>query len=350
MQPETPKEFSDSQAQALFDEIPQQPSRRLPFSAWYPFVAGLLAGMVLRFLFSGHAGSAWSAMAGAFIYLAPLLVGAVTVYVAETIRRRNWGYYFWAPFLANAIFIIGTLIINIEGMICAIVILPLFSLLGAVGGVVMGVVCRATNWPKPTLYSLAALPLLLGLAAEHLPTPAEHSSVRQSIVVQATPEQIWAQLNRATDIEDSEFASTWAARIGVPMPVSGVTEQVGSERVRKSVWAKQVFFDEPLIEWQPARHMRWGYRFHKDSFPAGALDDHVVIGGHYFDLKSTAFTLTPTAQGTRLDIETHYRVSTQFNFYAEHVAQFLLSDMQSNALNFYKQRSERSAAAPASTL
>jgi drug/metabolite transporter (DMT)-like permease len=55
----------------------------LNFSRWYPFAAGLVAGLILRFLFVGKPGSSWSAMAGAFIYMAPMLVGAVTVYVAE---------------------------------------------------------------------------------------------------------------------------------------------------------------------------------------------------------------------------------------------------------------------------
>jgi hypothetical protein len=70
----------------------------------------------------------------------------------------------------------------------------------------------------------------------------------------------------------------------------------------------------------------------------------VMIGGHYFDMHDTSFTLTPVATGTRLKVQTHYRVSTQFNFYADAVAQLLMGDMLETDLVFYKRRSEAAQA------
>lgn len=279
-------------------------------------------------------------MTGTFIYIAPMLVGAITVYVAETIERRKWTYYFWAPFVANCFFVLGTLVIMIEGLICAIVIVPMFAMIGTLGGLAMGIVCRVTNWPRRAIYSLAVLPIALGLGGDHLPTPNVLSSLQRSVVVHAPPAQVWHQLNNATGIRPEEFDATWASRIGVPMPLSGVTVLTAQGRVRKSLWNKKVHFDEPITDWQPERYMRWTYRFHPTSFPPHALDDHVMIGGHYFDLHDTSFTLTPVPEGTRLDINAHYRVSTQFNFYSERVAQWLLGNMLDTGLVFYKNRSE----------
>jgi hypothetical protein len=312
-----------------------------PFKNWLPVVAGVLAGLFLRFLFSGEPGGKWSAMAGTFIYLSPIVVGAVTVYVAERTQRRSWRYYAIAPFIANLLYVSGTLLILIEGLICAIIIVPLFSMLGALGGLAMGVVCRTTHWPKQAIYSLAMLPIALGLGGDYLPTPTVLNSVQRSTFIAATPAQVWQQLNHAVDIQPQEFGATWAARIGVPMPLSGVTEMTDAGRVRKSLWNKAVHFDEPITDWQPERYMRWTYRFHPTSFPPHALDDHVMIGGHYFDLHDTSFTLTPVAGGTQLDLQTHYRVSTQFNFYADAVAQLLLRNMFDTGLAFYKNRSEQ---------
>jgi uncharacterized protein YndB with AHSA1/START domain len=331
-------------AESFFDEDKVR-DPVFPFSNWYPFVAGLASGLLLRLIFWGEPGGPWSAMAGAFIYLAPMVVGAVTVYVGETIKRRAWAYYFTAPFIANLIFIMGTLVIMWEGLICAIVIAPLFALLGSLGGLAMGAICRITNWPKQAVLSLALLPIALGLGGDYLPTPDVFSSVERSVVIQAPPAQVWQQLNNARDIQPAEFGATWAAYIGVPMPRSGVTQvnvnaQGVSERVRNSLWDKAVHFDEPITDWQPERYMRWTYRFDATSFPPHALDDHVMIGGRYFDLHDTSFTLTPVATGTRLDIQTHYRVSTQFNFYADAVAQLLMGDMLETDLVFYKRRSE----------
>jgi len=48
----------------------------------YPVIAGAILGVSLRLMFSGRGGSPWSAMAAAFIFIAPILVGMVTVYLA----------------------------------------------------------------------------------------------------------------------------------------------------------------------------------------------------------------------------------------------------------------------------
>ncbi len=314
--------------------------RRLPMLARYPIIAGALAGVLLRLAFSGPAGSPWSAMAGAFIYIAPVLVGMVTVYLAERQQRRSWVYYFAAPALATCLFVVGTLLILIEGLICAIVIVPMFACLGGLGGLVMGLICRLSNWPRHTLYSVAALPFVLVLAAGHLPRSDEIGSIERSVVIAAPAAIVWQQLNGIQGIGEAEMAEAWAMRIGVPMPLSGVTQETAAGRVRHSRWAAQVHFDEVIQDWQAERYLRWTYRFDDDSFPRAALDDHVLIGGHYFDLIDTSYTLTPTAAGIRLTTRVRYRISTEFNFYADWAAQFLLGNLSGVGLRLYKTRSE----------
>ena len=116
--------------------------RVLPFSNWWPLAIGALTGIVLRLILPlGKPGGAYAAMEAAFVYLVPTAVGAVTVFVAEAKQRRAWSYYVWAPVVANFLFVLGTMAILIEGLICAIIILPLFCALGALGGVVMGAIC-----------------------------------------------------------------------------------------------------------------------------------------------------------------------------------------------------------------
>src|SRR5215472_11144655 len=85
--------------------------RTIPFSGWWPFVAGALTGIALRLVFSGAPGSAFAAMTAGFIYLVPFLVGAVTVYVAERQKRRDWGYYMASGLLATVLFVVGTMVI-----------------------------------------------------------------------------------------------------------------------------------------------------------------------------------------------------------------------------------------------
>jgi hypothetical protein len=303
---------------------------------------GALTGIVLRLIFSGDPGGAFTAMKGAFVYLAPIAVGAVTVYVAEAKEQRKWSYYVWAPVAANALFVLGTMAILIEGLICVVIILPLFCVLGALGGLLMGVICRATRRRREAVYSFAVLPILLGF----IPTPEANlqriRTLERTIVVEAQPQQIWQQLHDARDIRPDEVGHAWMYRIGVPLPIAGVTQQTPTGFVRKISMGKSIHFEQVAAEWRENQFVRWTYRFDKDSFPPRALDDHVTIGGHYFDLLDTTYKLHPTGpQLTELTITMSYRVSTQFNWYADSVARFLIGNFEEVILEFYRRRAIR---------
>ena len=79
----------------------QRGGKRLPFSGWWPVGFGAFAGLLLRLVYMGLPGEPYSAMLGSFIMGSPILVGAVTVYLAELEERRTWGYYFVAPVVAT---------------------------------------------------------------------------------------------------------------------------------------------------------------------------------------------------------------------------------------------------------
>jgi hypothetical protein len=317
------------------------PNSTLPYSRWWPLAAGAVSGIALRLIYSGNPGGWYAAMMGSFIYLAPVVVGMVTVYVAETSKRRDWGYYLRAPILSNLFFVIGTMLIMIEGLICAVIIIPLFCVLGAIGGLIMGTVCRVTNWPKQTLYGFAALPLVLGALETDVPLPRREAAIERTILISAQPAAIWQQILNARNIKPEEVQHAWLYRIGVPLPMAGITEQTPEGLVRKVTMGKNVHFEQLLTEQTENRYLRWRYRFQQDSFPPYALDEHVVLGGHYFDLTDTSYTLTPRGDLTELKVRMHYRVSTQFNWYADPMAKFLLGNLAEINLDYYRRRSQR---------
>jgi uncharacterized protein YndB with AHSA1/START domain len=326
------------------------PTRTLAFSGWYPYFAGAVVGLLLRLVFVGQPGGAFSAMLGAFILLAPAVCGAVTVYAAERQRRRSGVYYFFAPWLSVAAMVTGALTLMIEGWICAIVIFPLFMLLGSVGGLIMGAVVRLTKWPRQVLYSFAALPLALGAVEPQFANPVALSSASHSVFIAAPPQRVWDALVNVPDIRAEELGEVWAYRIGVPRPLesldeaSAVTPDTPTGHIRRMQWARGVHFDGLVTTWEPGRALAWRYRFGPDAIPPGALDDHVRVGGSYFDLNNTRFTLTPRDGGTDLRIDVHWRTSTRFNWYADGVAHLLIGNFTAGILDFYKQRAERLAA------
>lgn len=317
---------------------------KLPYRGWWPFAGGALVGLALRLLFAGGPGDAYAAMMESFILGSPVLVAAVTVYIAEQDFRRSWSYYFVAPALANLLYVLGTLLILIEGWICAIIIFPLFALVGGLAGLAMGAICRATHWPRRTIVGcVALLPLITGGFEQHLPLPDLERVSEREIVVAAAAPAVWRALVDVYQIVPAEIDDAWLYRIGVPLPTAGAADTREGEHLRHMSMGKGIHFDQVAIEWRENEQVTWRNRFTAGSFPAGALDDHVRIGGHYFDVSETQYTLSESGGQTRLRIRMSYRVSTRFNWYAGPVADLLVGNFAEVVLGFYARRAELAA-------
>lgn len=316
----------------------------LPFSAWLPFVVGGAYGLLLRLIFSGdQASSLPDVMAGAFVYAVPFAVGAITVYLAERHARRSWKFYSFAPWLSVGLFVGGTGLTLIEGMICIVMALPLFLIIGSAGGLAMGLICRLRNRPLRTVQSISLLPLVMVLGEGLIPAGDGITRLERSLYIAAPPSEVWSLILNPSDIRPEELDGGLAYRIGVPRPVQARTLEEGVGGLRRSTWARGVSFDERITAWQPNRYIAWTYEFHPDSFPPGTMDEHVVIGGEYFDLLDTTYQLTPEAGGTRLQMRVSFRTSTKFNWYAEPLAKLMIGDTTEVLLGFYKQRAEAQA-------
>lgn len=325
---------------SISSQLPGPAPRLIPYSFWWPIGAGALVGLLMRLVFSGEAGGPFAAMLGAFIVGAPVVVGIVTVYVAEMTARRSWRYYFGAPVIAMSVCVLATLAIQIEGLICAIVIVPMFAIVAGLSGLAMGWVCRATHWPRNVVACFAVLPLLAGSIEHRLP-PSDLMRVQdREIFVAAPPGEVWSKLVDTPRIERAEVGAAWMYRIGVPVPEAGAGDFREGEHLRHITMGKGIHFDQVATEWRPGERVSWRYRFSEDSFPAGALDDHVRIGGHYFDLGETTYSLVREGAGTRLSVRMRYRVSTSFNWYAAPVADFLVGDFAERILEFYARRAQ----------
>ena len=262
---------------------------------------------------------------------------------AERQARRTWGYYLSAGFTATAFAVFGTLLILIEGWICVIVIIPLFGGIGMVGALVMGMVCRLTAWPKQTVYSFAVLPLVLGAVEPTTDLPTRLRTIERTVVIDATREVVWEQLMNVRDIRHEEVEDGLAFRIGVPPPVSALSDEVAGQRTRRISMGKKVYFDQIETERREHEYIRWSQRFYPDSFPPGSFDEHVVMGGEYFDIDHVSYTLTSQGEQTQLKMSLHYRVSTRFNWYAEPVARLMLGNLEEVLLGLYQRRAEAQA-------
>jgi len=159
-----------------------------------------------------------------------------------------------------------------------------------------------------------------------LPTPDAIHEVRQSIHIAAPAGVVWKNINFRSNIQPDELRGGFAYNIGVPYPAEARTLRDSVGGSRHLIWQRGVSFEENITAWEKEKKIAWSYVFRKGSFPAGLMDEHVAIGGKYFNLEDTSYTLKPETDGTRLDVKVGYWVSTNFNWYEEPLAKLMISN------------------------
>jgi len=307
---------------------------------WPWFVFGAIYGVFLRFLFGVLPSSVEGPMSVAFLIATPLVAGALTIYGyrGQNLRLSQVIFY---PWLTITLLLLGSAIAMLEGLICIVIMAPLFLFVASLGGLLMaGCLYYIEKNTKPLL-SIALLPYLVFFAEPHLELDYKNVQIVESVIVQASPETIWAEIMTAKEIKADELPLSFSHLIGVPKPLEGLNVEVSGQEIRYSIWEKGVNFKANVTERAEYEYIKWDYVFNKNSFPKGSMDDHVAIGGTYFDLHDTAFTLKPISPNkTELIITANYKINSPINFYAIPFSKFLGVDFVKTILGLYKNRSE----------
>lgn len=323
------------QVQPTQNNVRSYPTRS-PFTILAPFLALALLCCIWA-LFASHLQAL---MTASFLVAVPFIIGALIAYI----QNCQYAVSFVQTFKVIVIFLVFLLIFAIivlrEGAICVAIMMPILFFGMIIGAALMKWLCHTIWKPHKIVYSIALLPFILLPLPEK--TQLHYDQVQKSIVIDAPADVIWQQLNHANHIQPQEFKPSLLYSIGVPYPISGMTKSTNEGLIRYSTWQKNIHFEEIIQQSKPNQYLSWTYRFAPDSIPQGALDDHVTIGGKYFDLKYTSFELSPmNAQQTQLTLKIDYRISTEVNFYANRVAQLMVHDFSNVILDFYKNRSEQ---------
>ena len=100
-----------------------------------------------------------------------------------------------------------------------------------------------------------------------------------------------------------------------------------------------MLFRETVIDWVP--HRRLSFTIAVDSIPTKTLDQHVTVGGEYFDVLDGTYEIVPiSAKEVELRLWSTHRLSTHFNGYASLWTDFVMRQIQGNILQVVRDRAE----------
>ena len=318
----------------------------LPRLMVYGATIGFVYGLAIRIGIYRNKFPSWLAvMSVAFVLVVPFVMGFVTVFVAER-RESMAGWYWvvlpWIP-LFGALAAAGVLLI--EGLICIGMFAPIGMGCASLGGIMGGFLGRVTRGRRSSdmiAGCVLFLPLLVAPLEQQVLYSREIHETKTYIDISAPAEVVWSNIERVPKIDKGELPISWSHRIGFPDPVEATLSYEGVGAVRHATFAGDVLFIENVDVWEPQKRLAFSIHAQTDQIPNTTLDEHVRIGGPFFDVLRGEYELESLPGGViRLHLSSRHRESTTFNWYARWWADAVMADLQKRILYVVKTRCER---------
>lgn len=277
----------------------------------------------------------------AFLLVLPAAVCGFVAYVGDPWKTRSHRFYLLVPVWMLAAVIVLSLIVLREGVICIVLLSPLWIVSGLAGAEITYCLRRRVRNDRTFCMTLFALPLIASGVEPYVPLPIATATVTRSIVIHASPAAIWPLLRGIPDVRPGE--GRWNITqdvIGIPRPTGArlATGGVGADRYAR--WQHGIAFRERVTEWRPGRALSWSFIF-DDMAAWGYTDRHLLPDSAYFRVVTGGYRADPIAPGlTRVTLHTTYRVRTPVNPYARAWGELFLGDLERNLLGLVKDRAE----------
>lgn len=314
---------------------------------WIGCTLGLLYGVSARFVFGlGDTGRVFAVMSGSFIFGVPVVLGFITVWFGEYRRRYSWARRVLMPWLPSVLCLACCLALLWEGLLCVWLWLPLVLMLSSFGGLIAGLLRLVFRSDRSKTYCIAVVVLLPFAAApvEALRRASvEIRTVKTAIEIDADADTVWRNIRSVPRIQESEQSFDFTHFLGFPRPVQAVLRGEGVGAVRRAEFERGVLFIEQITEWQPGQRLSFTVHADPATIPPTTFDEHVTIGGQYFDVLRGTYEIERLGSGrVRLHLSSEQRLSTRFNIYSHLWTEALMADLQTYILRIIKVRCEHS--------
>jgi hypothetical protein len=278
-----------------------------------------------------------------FLAVAPLATGYVSVrrYLSMTPPESQFWYkWLFLPWISVLISMIFFVMVKWEGAICLLFASPImlvFSLLGGIAGRVFW-----GRWQRrsPGTMSAFLLPMLLLALEAQLPSPWEIRTVDTDILINAPTNVVWDNIKSVSAISPQELPGSWVGRIGFPRPIAATLSREGVGGVRQASFTGGLMFTETVRRWEPQHDLGFSIRANTDSIPKTTLDEHVTIGGTFFDVLDGEYRLEQRPDGVLLHLSSRERLSTHLNPYAAMWTDAVMRSIQNEILVVIRKRCE----------
>jgi hypothetical protein len=315
-----------------------------------PWLLSAISGAVLGCLYRGlfnlnRVSGTVLIMTVGFLILVPLAMGYVAVdqFLRLATTRVRWFHWFFLPWQSVLITMFVSIAVKWEGAICLIFAAPLMLISSMIGGLVAKAFSSRSIYPASGQLSALAIPLLVILVESRIAAPLQVRTVETNIVIHAPASIVWDNIKSVRAISSSELPGSWVTRVGFPKPIAATLSHDGLGGVRNASFTRGLVFTETINRWEPDSELRFSIRANTDSIPPTTLDEHVTIGGAFFDVLDGEYRLERRPDGIQLHLLSNERLSTHFNPYAGVFTDAVMRSIQNQILGVIRTRCELEA-------
>jgi hypothetical protein len=313
----------------------------------YPFLfaigLGLAYSLLARFGFDNAVFLKSGLLSLSFLVIVPLALGAITAHFIPNTASDGWRLV-GAPFLVVLSFLVMTLLFNLEGLICLVIIFPVFLITATLGSHIYASIADLITTKRDKTLVVAAFALLPFLASpveNRFDNPDDFKRVENTIEINAPAAVVWQHIIRVAPIRASDLGHSVIDDIGFPRPIEATLTHEGVGGVRHATFERGVEFIETVDDWQPLKQLSFSIVPNTATIPPTTFDEHVIVGGRFFDVLRGTYELRPAGPGrTLLVLHSQQRLSTHLNWYAGLWTSFVMSEIQSRILVVLKHRCE----------
>lgn len=273
------------------------------------------------------------------LVVVPFCLGTLAQMSMDWQVKSPYWHVAWPTVVWMAVLILILIASGFEALICVIMAFPILAPAALFGILAARLLLRIGRHKTDITLraSLFFLPLLALPLDRALVFPEAEQTLRSEIVIDATPDEIWAQTLVIPTIQPDERIWTISHNIlGTPMPISADLDG----DVRSLAWTKGVRFQEIITERILNERLAWRFNFN-DLASLASFDPHVSPASEMLRVSDGFYELSELSDGqTLLVLETHYQTRTPLNGYLRLWGLLFLNDFHSSVLAVIKTRAE----------
>lgn len=299
----------------------------------------ILYALLTRLFFGADFANIWGIMTMSFLAFLPMGIGVLTTYLSDSEKNKYWSYWIFQPWIPIFGFFLLTLLFALEGWACWLMVLPLFLIAASIGGLI-GVWLKNRK-DRFNLSLVVLLPFIVSpLEGMMERIPGEYEAITY-IDIDAPAEKVWDHVTRVSTISKEDDTGYLTRFLGFPRPIEAELDFEGVGAYRKAIFDKGLVFHETVKEYKDNEKMVFSIKAYPHEIPSTTMDEHVVIGGEFFDVLEGTYEIEKLENGKiRLHLKSSFEMKTTFNFYAGWWGKMIMKDIQNNILKINKKRSE----------